>query len=402
MMRKPWLNRFVGAHTLSGTSAFRLVSALDLQHDRRVVVVIACPGTDPVLAGRALDRVHLAHRDPAHAVIARADERVSDASGDYVVLDFPARLDLADVVHLAADAGVKCEHTAADGFSATLRAALLAAAERRDPDTGGPQCIGTFALSNVLFSASGQHVLVGYGHNVVCHDEHGRLVPRGRFYQAPEIVAGAPATASSDFVGMLRMSRSVMAFVRVPDVILRILRGDTLPEDVELTTLLARFEIGATQAAPNARLPIPEILALSQQIRVALGSSLDVDGFRELVARLVRERRPDLASAGLTLRLAHAATWLELEGVRTPLTPLQGRLIGSLARARLERPGEVVTGHDMLVACWPDEQMTHASGRNRLYVAINSIRRQGLSDILVSVDGGYRLEPSVRVELADD
>lgn len=400
-MTKPWLDRFVGAHTLSETSAFRVVSAFDLPRDRRVVVILATPDAEPSLAARALDRVYAAHRDPPHPGIAPAVERVAEAAADYVVLDFPACIDLGGLVPLAAEVGLRCTYEAADGFTASLREALLASAERRHPETGEPLCIGTFALSNVLFSAAGEHALIGYGHNVVCHDERGRLVPRGRFYQAPEIIAGAPPTAASDFVGLLRMSRTVVPFVSVPDAVLRILRGAAEPADRELGRLLMRFENEAIQAAPDARLPVPEILALSQRIREALGSWLDAAGFRDTVARLLAERRPELTSARSTLRLARDLRWFALDGDRSPLTRLQGRLLGALARARLDRPGAVVAADELFVACWPGERMALASARNRLYVAVSNLRRAGLGEVLESVDGGYRIGPGVRVEHVD-
>ena len=72
--------------------------------------------------------------------------------------------------------------------------------------------------------------------------EHGRLVPRGRFFQAPEIAAGAPPTQSSDFIGIIRMTRMLMPFVRIPEAIGRCLTGRADPTDAELQQTLLRFE----------------------------------------------------------------------------------------------------------------------------------------------------------------
>jgi len=398
-MTQPWLERFVDACTISESNAFRVVGALDPALDRRVTVVVAREGVDRARAARALDRFHAAHRDPPHATIARAVARVTHQDGDYVVLDFPARLDLDALVVVAAEADWRVSFEAADGFSATIRDAMLLSGERHDED-GRPRCLGTLGLGNVLFGSDGGHALIGYGHNVVCYDEHSRLVPRGRFFQAVEVLAGADPTSSSDLVALIRMSRTTLTFISIPEAIARCLRGSRLPEDAELSALLLRFEMSVVQSDPITRAPVPEILAMSQRIRALLGTRGDADAFRASVARLIAARRPDLLGTPRTIRVAHDHAWLECATERVPTTPLLRRLLKVLVAARFERPGQTLAPDELIAAGWPDEQMLHASARNRLYVALNALRKTGIGADLESEGGGYRLAPSLRIELS--
>ena len=56
----------------------------------------------------------------------------------------------------------------------------------------------------------------------------------------------------------------------------------------------------------------------------------------------------------------------------------------------------------MLVSVgWPDERLTREAAANRLYVAIATLRRLGLRDILQSRDDGWLLDPRIPVIRAD-
>lgn len=389
---------FADLTTISETSAFRIVGAFDPSRDRRVTLVVVQPTADRTLAAAALTRLYEAHREPAHSDIARAVAHVrapSEADEEFVIFDFPARLDLERVVQTAAEAGWRTELDSADGFTNALRDALVA-----DQTAPAPRCLGTLGLGNVLFAADGRHAVIGYGHNIVCVDEHGRLVARGRFFQAPEIMAGAPATPASDYVGMVKMSRTLLTFVRLPETLVRCLSGGT-DADESLRKLLMRFEVEVTQSTPATRPPIPEMVALSRKIKSALGMRDDPEGFREDVARLVAKLRPDLLGPPKTIRLAYDTTWIAVDGVTTKISPLLRRLLRVLATTRLDRPGQVIRTDALIDAGWPDEKMSYASGRNRLHVALSGLRKLGLQDDIEFESGGYRLRPSLRIELED-
>ncbi|NCG22506.1 MAG: hypothetical protein GWP91_26110 [Rhodobacterales bacterium] len=71
------------------------------------------------------------------------------------------------------------------------------------------------------------------------------------------------------------------------------------------------------------------------------------------------------------------------------------RLLGALLKARTRGTG--AADRDWLVTeVWSGERMTGASAVNRLRVAVSALRRLGLRDIVQTVPGGYRLNPTHR------
>ena len=60
--------------------------------------------------------------------------------------------------------------------------------------------------------------------------------------------------------------------------------------------------------------------------------------------------------------------------------------------------GRVVTRAALLEAGWPGEKILPRAASNRLWVALSTLRRLGLADVLETGRGGYRLAADVRVE----
>jgi predicted ATPase len=77
------------------------------------------------------------------------------------------------------------------------------------------------------------------------------------------------------------------------------------------------------------------------------------------------------------------------------------RVLSHLAQKRLSSPGQAVPSDELLAVAWPGERMLRDAGLNRLYVAIASLRKLGLRDLLLASSGGYLLDPAVTVRLAD-
>jgi hypothetical protein len=71
----------------------------------------------------------------------------------------------------------------------------------------------------------------------------------------------------------------------------------------------------------------------------------------------------------------------------------------ALAEARRDRPGDAIDVEALLEAAWPGENPLPEAGINRVYVAISTLRKLGLSDVLQRWDGGYRLDPNVQCQL---
>ena len=75
------------------------------------------------------------------------------------------------------------------------------------------------------------------------------------------------------------------------------------------------------------------------------------------------------------------------------------RVLAALARRRVEQPGVALSPEGCIEAGWPGERMSRESAQARLWSAIRTLRSIGLSPILETVDGGYRLSTKVHIAL---
>lgn len=75
------------------------------------------------------------------------------------------------------------------------------------------------------------------------------------------------------------------------------------------------------------------------------------------------------------------------------------RILDRLVRARIANPGQPVSLFELVDAGWPDdEELPPDTARNRMYVAIQTLREAGLRGILTNEPGGYYLDPSVPLQ----
>lgn len=104
-----------------------------------------------------------------------------------------------------------------------------------------------------------------------------------------------------------------------------------------------------------------------------------------------------------TLRLGPGASWFRAPGgARTDLSrrkPL--RLILDRLAAERERGASGGLGWDALLESgWPGEKMRADAGAHRVRVAISTLRKMGLADVLRTDESGYALAPDVAIERA--
>ncbi|HHH27385.1 MAG TPA: tetratricopeptide repeat protein, partial [Polyangiaceae bacterium] len=71
------------------------------------------------------------------------------------------------------------------------------------------------------------------------------------------------------------------------------------------------------------------------------------------------------------------------------------RLVEALAAARMEKPPRPMDAEALLSAGWPGEAPTGESGLNRVKVALSTLRKLGLREVLCRRDGGYLFDPDV-------
>jgi hypothetical protein len=107
----------------------------------------------------------------------------------------------------------------------------------------------------------------------------------------------------------------------------------------------------------------------------ALGHS-DVPGAKAPRSlRLVREDRTALLGDVQVALARHPSLW---------------RMLVCIARAI-----HPVTVDALFAAGWPGERIGRRAARNRVHVGLSTLRRLGLSGVLVSSDDGYRIAPHV-------
>ena len=75
--------------------------------------------------------------------------------------------------------------------------------------------------------------------------------------------------------------------------------------------------------------------------------------------------------------------------------PLLARLVFELAVARSEMPGIAVSRDDLIRTLWPGDLGSVAAKANRLWVAVSTLRKLGLTDLLVRSEAGYLFDPSI-------
>jgi hypothetical protein len=390
--------RFEQLRVVSETSAFVVASVFDRARDAEAVLVTPTSIATDDAARRALARLHRAHAEPPSALIARAIE-LDVGERPFVLFDLVTRCDFDGLMRLAADHGYRASHAGADGFTVATRDALRASARRVDPETGLPYCLGSISYSNFHFGPDGSWSILGFGHNVAVCDANGRVNARVRFFQAPEIAVGGPATASSDFVGLLQLARAVVPFVELDGQIARCIGGNSLREDVELMRRILWVERNVLHASPAARATIDQTIRVSDRIRELIGVWPEPQEFRARVARMLGTHGEEVSPP--VVRIASNGLWFDRGSHRVDLQgrKLLGRLLVLLARERAERPGVAVPAAALIEAGWPGERAIPTSASNRLYVSINALRRLGLGSVLVRSGGGYRLSERVPVEL---
>ena len=116
------------------------------------------------------------------------------------------------------------------------------------------------------------------------------------------------------------------------------------------------------------------------------------------------ERLLQQTEAGLSAWVVAAdGSWFQApEGPRVGLErrPTLQPLLAALAAQRVAHPGQGLALQELVAIGWPGERLLAKSARNRVYVAISTLRKMGLELLERSDEGGYLLAPGVSVRVA--
>ena len=95
--------------------------------------------------------------------------------------------------------------------------------------------------------------------------------------------------------------------------------------------------------------------------------------------------------------------WLRLPGGHTITLSdhdAARRIMLRLIEHHAERQEDGLPPEQLIAAGWPGEKLLAEAARNRLYVVVAWLRKQGLKELLLRRFGGYMLAPTVRVRRA--
>lgn len=162
------------------------------------------------------------------------------------------------------------------------------------------------------------------------------------------------------------------------------------PEEAAELALAARTRIDRARAVPpgseralidrsdDARLTI----RLLEQALAAIGGGQPAEG----------EGPALMVAPGARWFQPPAGEWVDFRR-RKPLRLVLLKLI----EQRLEAPGRALPLELLVEAGWPGEKIQSDAAQNRMYVALATLRKLGLKELLLSGDQGYALDPSIPV-----
>jgi predicted ATPase len=157
---------------------------------------------------------------------------------------------------------------------------------------------------------------------------------------------------------------------------------------------LARGDLDAA-SAPAALAAARALAPESAELRLALACRA------RLTADDARRAPPPPDDA---LLVGPAGRWFRApHGERIPLDQRRqlALLLDRLIAERLARPGAALAWDALLEAGWPGERVIAAAGAHRVRVALSTLRKLGLKDVLVTTPDGYLLAAEVQAQRVD-
>ncbi len=364
--------------------------------DPRPCLVVTAPRVSPVEARERLANMARAHRLAAGDHVPGVVDECLDGPSPWVMLDCEAIADGDHVADYTFETGVKSPHSAGAALIVEIMKTIARVHGVTDPATGTPVCLGSLARANILFAADGRMwLLCGAGHLADA-------------FIAPEVACGGPTSTSADVYSMIAFLRGQIAITDMHPAIQRVFAGRMEPGD-EMFAQLVATAMRIQSMTPAERPPMPGVIEQTIGAWRKLGFALDYAEYAMWVSRALAAGPERLAAVAHEpeppcIRLGRDGEWLETpNGMRHSLRarrPLR-RVLLALAEARRDRAGVALMVDDLLQAGWPGETPLPEAGSNRVYVAVSSLRQLGLNDLLQRWDGGYRLDPAMRLQIEE-
>ncbi len=214
------------------------------------------------------------------------------------------------------------------------------------------------------------------------------------------------AESHDPFDGVVRLERAHILLARARRALRSGDRDGAVRERKAAEECLA--QANAVEAPRDASEPARSLLAGSVDARIAyrwlktvLRDQPAVDGWD--VRSAPGAEGHDSSRPGL---LVHSrGDWADLPSgkrVRFTKRPVARLLLMRLVRERVDAPGRCLKPDDLLAAGWPGEKILPHAAKNRLYVALTSLRNMGFRELMRANDEGYCLDPDVPVRIAEE
>ena len=81
--------------------------------------------------------------------------------------------------------------------------------------------------------------------------------------------------------------------------------------------------------------------------------------------------------------------------------PLAG-IVHALIEKRVEAPGQPLDTTALLAAGWPGEKVRPEAATNRVKVALSTLRKLGLRDVILHRGDGHVIDPNVPLVVRDE
>lgn len=112
---------------------------------------------------------------------------------------------------------------------------------------------------------------------------------------------------------------------------------------------------------------------------------------------------PELAAP--VLLIGPEAAWFQLPDADAPVSlerkAVLAQILEGFAIAQQKSPGLGLSVEQIMALGWPGQQLLPKAGANRVYVALNNLRKLGLDPFMIRSQQGYMLSPLVQVSWAD-
>ncbi len=184
-------------------------------------------------------------------------------------------------------------------------------------------------------------------------------------------------------------------------------------DDTTLVLLKAHVELGLARKAEaegdiegaerrrhavreqlRAASPVDD-LAPPQRVRIAM----------RILRRALSDGAVEDAGGGSTLSVGSEGRWFSLPGgdnVDLYKRHTLRRILWRLVEHQRTSPGKGLELDDLFRAGWPDERVVRTAAANRVRVAVTTLRKLGLRDVLLTHSDGYLIDPACRVVVRED